>query len=84
MSLGIDRIEIAGLPPELLQALDERAQQIGTSREDYVHNLIQKDLTALLSLRELYAQVREQIAESGRNGKAKRRSEPRIVDQLLS
>ena len=65
MSLETDRIEIAGLPPELLQALDERAQQIGTSREDYVRGLIQKDLTAPLSLRDLYAPVREQITESG-------------------
>ena len=65
MSLESNRIEIAGLPPELLQALDERAQQIGTSREDYVRGLIQRDLTAPLSLRDLYAPVREQIAESG-------------------
>ena len=65
MSLETDRIEIAVLPPEVLQALDERAQQVGTSREDYVRGLIQKDLSAPLSLRELYAPVRAQIAESG-------------------
>ncbi len=65
MSLETDRIEIAGLPPGTLQALDERAQQIGTSRESYVRHLIQKELNAPLSLRDLYAPVREQIAESG-------------------
>lgn len=64
MSLETDHIEIAGLPPETLQALEERAQQIGTSRESYVRHLIQKDLSAPLSLRDLYAPVREQIAES--------------------
>ncbi|MFN7949295.1 MAG: ribbon-helix-helix protein, CopG family [Blastocatellia bacterium] len=65
MSLHSEPVEITGLPPDMLKALDDRAQQTGRSREEYIRQLIEKDLAGPVSLRDLYAPVREQIAESG-------------------
>lgn len=54
-------IEISGLPVATIEKLDERAEKIGATTPEYVRYLIEEDLVSPLSLRVLYAPVREQI-----------------------
>lgn len=58
-------IEIQGLPESVVKALGERANEVGATTPDYIRYLIEEDLASPLSLRVLYAPVREQIKESG-------------------
>ena len=60
-----DTIQITGLPPSVIEAVENRAKEIGTTTEDYVRYLIEEDLASTLSMRVLFAPVREQIRESG-------------------
>ncbi|HSK71594.1 MAG TPA: hypothetical protein VK892_07860 [Pyrinomonadaceae bacterium] len=60
-----DTIEITGLPPSVIEAVENRAKEIGTTPENYVRYLIEEDLGSALSMRVLFAPVREQIRESG-------------------
>ncbi len=60
-----DTIQITGLPPSMIEAVENRAKEIGTTTEDYVRYLIEEDLSSTLSMRVLFAPVREQIRESG-------------------
>lgn len=60
-----DAIQITNLPPSVIEAVKNRAKEIGAAAEDYVKHLIEKDLASALSMRELFAPVREQIRESG-------------------
>lgn len=60
-----DTIQITGLPPSVVEAVESRAKEIGTTAEDYVRYLIEEDLASTLSMRVLFAPVREQIRESG-------------------
>ncbi len=60
-----DTIQITGLPPSVIEAVENRAKEIGTTAEDYVRYLIEEDLASTLSTRVLFAPVREQIRESG-------------------
>ncbi len=60
-----DTIQITGLPPSVIEAVENRAKEIGTTAEDYVRYLIEEDLASTLSMRVLFAPVREQIKESG-------------------
>ena len=54
-------IEIIGLPQTTIERLGERAEQIGATTPEYVRYLIEEDLVSPMSLRVLYAPVREQI-----------------------
>ncbi len=54
-------IEITGLPERVIEKLGERAEKIGATTPDYVRYLIEEDLVSTMSLRVLYAPVREQI-----------------------
>ena len=58
-------IEISGLPESVVKSLGERAKEVGTTTPDYVRYLIEKDISSPISLRVLYAPVREQIKTSG-------------------
>lgn len=58
-------IEIHGLPESVVKALSERANEVGTTTPEYIRYLIEEDLASPLSLRVLYAPVREQIKASG-------------------
>ncbi len=60
-----DTIQITGLPPSVIEAVENRAKEIGTTTENYVRYLIEEDLASTLSMRVLFAPVREQIRESG-------------------
>lgn len=60
-----DTIQITNLPPSVIEAVEDRARKIGTTAEDYVRYLIEEDLASALSMRVLFAPVREQIKESG-------------------
>lgn len=60
-----DTIQITGLPPSVIEAVEKRANEIGTTAEKYVRYLIEEDLASTLSMRGLFAPVREQIRESG-------------------
>lgn len=60
-----DTIQITGLPPSVIEAVENRAKEIGTTTENYVRYLIEEDLSSTLSMRVLFAPVREQIRESG-------------------
>jgi hypothetical protein len=60
-----DTIQITNLPPLMIEAVENRAKEIGTTTEDYVRYLIEEDLASTLSIRVLFAPVREQIRESG-------------------
>jgi hypothetical protein len=60
-----DTIQITNLPPLMIEAVANRAKEIGTTTEDYVRYLIEEDLALTLSMRVLFAPVREQIRESG-------------------
>ena len=54
-------IEISGLPVATIEKLDQRAGKIGATTPEYVRYLIEEDLVSPMSLRVLYAPVREQI-----------------------
>lgn len=60
-----DTIQITGLPPSVIEAVESRAKEIGATPEDYVRYLIEEDLASTLSMRMLFAPAREQIRESG-------------------
>ncbi len=60
-----DTIQITNLPPSVIEAVENRAKEIGATAEDYVKYLIEEDLNSTLSMRVLFAPVREQIRESG-------------------
>jgi ribosomal protein S3AE len=63
--MQIDTIQITNLPPLMMEAVENRAKEIGTTAEEYVRYLIEEDLASTLSMRVLFAPVREQIRESG-------------------
>ncbi|MCI0485662.1 MAG: hypothetical protein L0229_03580 [Blastocatellia bacterium] len=58
-------IEISNLPESVVKALSKRAEEAGTTMPEYVRYLIEDDLSSSMSLRVLFAPVREQIRESG-------------------
>lgn len=60
-----DTIQITGLPPSVIEAVENRAKEIGATAEDYVRYLIEEDLASTMNMRVLFAPVREQIRESG-------------------
>jgi len=59
-----DTIQITGLQPSVIEAVENRAKEIGTTTEKYVKYLIEEDLASTLSMRVLFAPVREQIRKS--------------------
>ncbi len=60
-----DSIQVTGLPDAVVKAVSQRAHEIGTTTEEYVRHLIEEDVASSLSMRLLYAPVRQQIGESG-------------------
>jgi hypothetical protein len=60
-----DTIEVSGLSESVVKAVGERAKEVGVATEDYVRYLIEEDVASPLSVRVLYAPVREQIKASG-------------------
>jgi len=60
-----DTIEVSGLSESVVKAVGERAREVGVATEDYVRYLIEEDVASPLSVRVLYAPVREQIKASG-------------------
>jgi predicted DNA-binding protein len=50
---------------EMKERLEQRAMDCGQDVTEYLEKLIEKDLSAPISLRALYAPVREQIRKSG-------------------
>ncbi len=60
-----DTIQTKGLPPSVIEAVENRAKEIGTTAENYVKYLIEEDLASTLNMRVLFAPVREQIRKSG-------------------
>ncbi len=65
MKMESTTLEISNLPESVVQALRERAEEVGTTAPEYVRYLIEEDLASSISLRVLFAPVREQIKESG-------------------
>ncbi len=61
----IDTIEVSGLSESVVKAVSERAKEVGTTKEEYVRYLIEEDIAASLSMRVLFAPVREQVKKSG-------------------
>ncbi|MGI8641514.1 MAG: hypothetical protein ACR2MG_16410 [Pyrinomonadaceae bacterium] len=60
-----DTIEVLGLSEAVVEAVNERAKEVGTTTEEYVRYLIEQDIASPLNVRVLYAPVREQIKASG-------------------
>ncbi len=60
-----DTIEVSGLSESVVKAVGERAKEVGVATEDYVRYLIEEDVASPLSVRVLYAPVREQIKARG-------------------
>ncbi|MBA2736944.1 MAG: hypothetical protein H0U50_09195 [Pyrinomonadaceae bacterium] len=60
-----DTIQVSGLSEAMVEAVNERAKEVGVAAEDYVRYLIEEDLASTLSMRVLFAPVREQIREGG-------------------
>jgi len=60
-----DTIQVTGLSEAVVEAVSERAKEIGVGTEEYVRYLIEEDVASPLSVRVLYAPVREQIKASG-------------------
>lgn len=58
-------LTITEIPPEMAEALDERARHNGKSVEEYVRALIETDLLASRSFDEILAPVRKGFADSG-------------------
>ncbi len=53
------------VPDDLLETLDTRARLAGMKREDYVSDILRRDLQGPRSFDEVLAPFREQIAASG-------------------
>lgn len=51
--------------PEIQERLQQRATDTGRDVREYLEKLIEKDLSEPMSLRDLYAPVRQQIKDSG-------------------
>ncbi len=60
-----DTVEVSGLSEAVVEAVSERAKEIGATTEDYVRYLTEEDVASPLNARVLYAPVREQIKASG-------------------
>lgn len=60
-----DTIQVSGLSETVVEAVNERAKEIGTTTEEYVRYLIEENVASPLNARLLYAPVREQIKLSG-------------------
>jgi len=71
-------IEVTGIPDHLLKLLDERVQQAGIDRAEYILKLLQRDLLSTppqshenarpdadITLTELLSPVHQQVKESG-------------------
>jgi len=60
-----DTIQVSGLSEAVVEAVNERAKEVGVAAEEYVRFLIEEDIASPLNARVLYAPVREQIKASG-------------------
>lgn len=60
-----DTIQVSGLSEAIVEAVSERAKEVGVGTEEYVRYLIEEDVASPLNVRVLYAPVREQIKASG-------------------
>jgi len=60
-----DTIQVSGLSEAVVEAVKERAKEVGVAAEEYVRFLIEEDIASPLNARVLYAPVREQIKASG-------------------
>ncbi len=58
-------LEINGIQPETLKALNKRAQQRGKTPSDYVRELIEIDLLASRPFAEILVPIREDFRKSG-------------------
>ena len=67
MSLEVEteRIEITGLPPGTLGALEELGRDIGKSAEEFARMVLEAKLLALKPFREILAPFRQGFRESG-------------------
>jgi hypothetical protein len=67
MSLEVEteRIEITGLPPGTLGALEELGRDIGKSAEEFARMVLEAKLLALKPFREILAPLRQGFRESG-------------------
>ena len=63
MSLQVDTIEISGLSMDTIRVIDERAQLAGKSRAEYAQSVLERAARVPMSMHDLYAPVREQIAD---------------------
>jgi len=59
------RVLEVSVPDDLLDLLDVRASQAGMKREDYVSDLLRRNLRGPRSLDEILAPLREQVLASG-------------------
>jgi len=64
------------IPEELLKRVEERAQSAGLKRDAYIRAVLSKDVTGELSISEILALFRDQVAGSGINDED--------LDQLFS
>ncbi len=60
-----DTIQVSGLSEAVVEAVKERAKEVGVAAEEYVRYLIEEDIASPFNARVLYAPVREQIKASG-------------------
>ncbi len=65
MSLETETIEISGLSMDTIRVIDERAELAGKSRAEYAQSVLEREARVPMSMHDLYAPVREQIAASG-------------------
>jgi hypothetical protein len=53
------------LPEELLKLVDQKAQNAGLEREDYIRAVLSKDVKGEPSISEILAPFRDQVVRSG-------------------
>lgn len=53
------------IPDDLLRLVDERAQAAGLRREAYIRSVLSREVNAELSLGEILAAFRDQVATNG-------------------
>lgn len=59
------RIIEVPLPEELLQAVDEKAQNAGLNRDAYIRAILSKDVTGEPSIGEILSSFRAEVSRSG-------------------
>ena len=84
MNLQTGSLEITGLNPKVLQALDQRAKAIGTTAEDYVRNLIEQDSAQFDFTPEQFERLRQEVQAGGAQIRQGQCSKYETVDEMMN